>query len=118
LTVSYVVPSGAGDKEQETAMGWIDKTLEGVDQEGLKVSKILLKSNYVQKALINESKNHDLLIIGSSNVRPWKKLVLGDIPRRVHLESPASVMMVRKYEGPAKSWLFRFLTPDAPKPDA
>jgi amino acid transporter/nucleotide-binding universal stress UspA family protein len=118
LTVCYVVPMSAGEEEQESAMAWVDKTLEDVDMKGIKVSKELLQSNYVQKAIIDESKNHDLLIIGSSNVQPWKKLVLGDIPRRVHLESESSVMMVRKYEGPAKSWLFRFLTPDAPKPNA
>jgi amino acid transporter/nucleotide-binding universal stress UspA family protein len=118
LTVTYVVPSPAGDAEQESAMAWIDKTLEEVDLDGVKVEKTLLKSNYVQKAIVNESKNHDLLIIGASNVRPWKTIVLGDIPRRVHLEAECSVMMVRKYEGPAKSWLFRFLTPDAPKPNS
>lgn len=118
LTVCYVVPSAAGEEQQEKAMSWIEKTLEEVDQEGVKVKKILLKSNYVQNAIVNESKNHDLLIIGSSNVQPWKKIVLGDIPRRVQLESTISVITVRKYQGPAKSWLFRFLTPNAPSPEA
>lgn len=118
LTACYVVRTNPTEKEQETALGWIDKTLEGADLEGLEVERLLLESAYVQSAIIDESKHHDLTIIGSSNVQPWKKLVLGDIPRRVHLESPASVMMVRKYEGPAKSWLFRFLTPHAPKPES
>lgn len=118
LTVCYVVPRAADAKQQEAAMNWIGKTLEGVDLTGIELSKVLLKSNFVKKAIVDESKDHDLLIIGASNVQPWKKLVLGDIPRKVHLEAATSVMMVRKYQGPAKSWLFRFLTPDAPKPDA
>ncbi len=117
LTVSYVIRRGATDAERETAMGWIDKTVAGVDLGGIEVAKTLLESNSVEKAIIEESKKHDFTIIGSSNVLPWKKLVLGDIPRNVHLKSPVPVMMVRRYEGPAKSWLFRFLTPHAPRPD-
>ena len=116
ITVCHVVPSAAGEGQREESMSLIDRTLEEVDLKSVEISKVLLKSKYVQKAIIDESKNYDLTIIGSSNVRPWKKLVLGDIPRRVHLESASSVMMVRKYEGPAKSWLFRFLTPNAPTP--
>ncbi len=117
LTVCYVVRKGAGEEEREAALAWIDKTLEGVELEGVKLDKTLLESSSVERAIVNESKNHDLTIIGSSNVKPWKKLVLGDIPRNVHLKSPGAVMMVRKYEGSAKSWLFRFMTPHAPRPD-
>jgi amino acid transporter len=114
LTVCYAVSKGASDQEREKAMGWIDKTLQDVPLEGVRMSKQLLESTSVANAIIDESANHDLVIIGSSNVKPWKQLVFGDIPRKVHLRAPATVMMVRKYEGPAKSWLFRFFTAVAP----
>jgi amino acid transporter/nucleotide-binding universal stress UspA family protein len=117
LTVCYVVHRGAAEADREAALGWIDKTLEEAELKGVKLEKTLLESDSVQRAIIDESKNHDLTIIGASNVKPWKKLVLGDIPRNVHLKSPGAVMMVRKYEGSAKSWLFRFMTPHAPRPD-
>jgi amino acid transporter/nucleotide-binding universal stress UspA family protein len=117
LTVCYVVPRDAAEAEREAALTWIDKTLEDADLKDVKLKKTLLESNSVERAIIDESKNHDLTIIGASNVKPWKKLVLGDIPRVVHLKSPGPVMMVRKYEGPAKSWLFKFMTPYAPRPD-
>jgi nucleotide-binding universal stress UspA family protein/uncharacterized membrane protein len=117
LTVCYVVPKRAAEADREAALGWIEKTLENADLKGLKIEKTRLESDSVERAIIDESKNHDLTIIGASNVKPWKKLVLGDIPRNVHLKSPGAVMMVRKYEGSAKSWLFRFMTPHAPPPD-
>jgi amino acid transporter/nucleotide-binding universal stress UspA family protein len=115
LTVCYAVGRGATNEEREKAMGWIDKTLEDVSLKGIKLDKKVLESTSVQKAIIDESENHDLVIIGSSNVKPWKKLVFGDIPRKVHLRAPATVMMVRKYEGPARSWLFRFFTAGGPR---
>jgi len=110
LTVCYAVKKGASQVERQEAMGWIEKTLEDVPLEKIPLSKELLESTSVQKAIIDESQNHDLVIIGSSNIRPWKQLVFGDIPRKVHLRAPATVIMVRKYEGPARSWLFRFFT--------
>ena len=73
------------------------------------VQKRLIESTSVAGGLAKASRDYDLVVIGAAKEPLFRKILLGEIPEKVARFSPASVLVVKRYEGPVKSLLKRFL---------
>jgi nucleotide-binding universal stress UspA family protein len=61
----------------------------------------------VVDGIVEASANHDLVIIGATDERLFDQVLFGTIPERVALRAPTTVMMVKRYRGPVRSWIRR-----------
>ncbi len=61
----------------------------------------------VVTGIVEESSHHDLVVIGATAERLFDQVLFGTVPERVALRAPVTVMMVKGYRGPVRSWLRR-----------
>ena len=108
LTTGYVVPPDATAEERATARSWIDKTLTHMRLD-IPVEKRLIESKSVAGGLAKASRDFDLVVIGATKEPIFRKILIGEIPQRVARYSPASVLVVKRYEGPVKTLFKRIL---------
>jgi amino acid transporter/nucleotide-binding universal stress UspA family protein len=108
VTAGYVVPPESDAQTRAEARAWIDKTLVHMDLD-LRPQKRLIESKSVPGGLALASRDFDLVVIGAAKEPLFRKVILGEIPEKVARYSPASVLVVKRYEGPVKSWVKRFL---------
>jgi nucleotide-binding universal stress UspA family protein len=106
--VATVSLSNNGSADEKKQYSKIDDTLKNVDFTGVSVIRRIIKSDSVIRGLIEESKGHDLVIIGASNQSIFQQLRFGSIPVEVARGSPKPVLVVKKYEWPVKMWIRRF----------
>ncbi len=109
LTAGIIIDPTLPADEREKKLEWLEKTFEDVDISEVKLEKKGIEAKSVLVGIIQESNKHDLVIIGSSNEPPWKRLFFGTIPKIVAKQSQSSVMMVKKSEGALVSWFKKFL---------
>jgi amino acid transporter/nucleotide-binding universal stress UspA family protein len=64
----------------------------------------------VVDGIVQESAEHDLVVIGATAERLFDQVLFGTIPERVALRAPVTVMMVKGYKGPVRSWIRRSLS--------
>ncbi len=108
VTTGYVVSPEATPEERTSARRWIDKTLTHVRVD-VPVDKKLIEATSVAAGLAKASRDFDLVIIGAAKEPLFRKILLGEIPEKVARFSPASVLVVKRYEGPVKSIIKRIL---------
>jgi nucleotide-binding universal stress UspA family protein len=109
VTACYVMPRDAGPEEERAAEDVIRRTLRHVDLG--EVESRLLRSNSVAAAIAAEGADYDLIVVGAAKKTGlFKQLLFGEIPDRVGRYAPTSVMLVKRREGPTKSWLRRLLS--------
>ena len=56
-----------------------------------------------------ESRDYDLVVLGAAREPFLQQVMFGEIPEKVARFSPASVLVVKRYEGHVRSWLKRAL---------
>jgi amino acid transporter/nucleotide-binding universal stress UspA family protein len=61
----------------------------------------------VVTGIVEESARHDLVVIGATAARLFDQVLFGTIPERVALRAPVTVMMVKGYRGPVRTWIRR-----------
>lgn len=105
LTVATIIP----ETEKQDGEEFLDSTLKDIDFASTKLNKKILKSHSIMETILNESKNHDMIIIGASRRSLYHQMRYGSLPRNIALYSQVPVMIVKKYEGTIKSWIKRFL---------
>ncbi len=108
VMASYVVPPGASEARRSEAERWIEKTLVHFD-ETLPLEKRLIEAESVAGGLALASRDCDLVVIGAAKEPLFRKMLLGEIPEKVARHSPASVLVVKRYEGTVKSLVKRLL---------
>jgi amino acid transporter/nucleotide-binding universal stress UspA family protein len=108
VTAGYVVPPDASPAERAEAEAWIDKTLVHVGVE-TPVTRRLIESKTVAGGLALASRDYDLVVIGAAKEPLFRQMLLGEIPEKVARFSPASVLVVKRYEGPVKGFLKKLL---------
>ena len=59
----------------------------------------------VVEGIVHEAANYDLVVIGATAERLSEQVLFGTIPERVALRAPVTVMMVKGYKGPVRSWI-------------
>jgi len=108
VTASYVVPPGASEEQRSEAERWIEKTLVHFDVT-LPLETQLLEAESVAGGLALASRDCDLVVIGAAKEPLFRKMLLGEIPEKVARHSPASVLVVKRYEGTVKSLFKRLM---------
>jgi hypothetical protein len=58
---------------------------------------------------LEETEKHTLVIIGATEERLFEQRLFGSVPQRVARECDKTVIMVKRYQGPVRSWLKRLL---------
>ena len=64
----------------------------------------------VVDGIVEESAQHDLVVIGATAERMFDQVLFGTVPERVAQRAPVTVMMVKGYKGPVRSWIRRNLS--------
>ena len=59
--------------------------------------------------LAKASRDFDLVVIGAAKEPVFRKMLIGEIPQKVARFSPASVLVVKRYEGPVKTLIKRIM---------
>ncbi len=108
VTAGYVVPPDATAEQRHVARGWIDKTLAHMNVD-VPVEKQLIESESVAGGLAKASRDFDLVVIGAAKEPLFRKMLIGEIPQKVARFSPASVLVVKRYEGPVKTLFKRIM---------
>lgn len=103
VTLLYVcVPSTSGPDAQ--ARGYeLLRSLSSAYEEELEVE--VLVADDVVEGIVSEAHNHDLVVIGATEEGLFEQVLFGTIPERVTQRAPVTVMMVKRYRGPLRSWL-------------
>jgi nucleotide-binding universal stress UspA family protein len=60
--------------------------------------------------IVQASADHDLVVIGATDERLFDQVRFGNVSERVALRAPVTVMMVKGYRGPVRSWIRRNLS--------
>jgi amino acid transporter/nucleotide-binding universal stress UspA family protein len=105
VTLLYVcVPAGAGPDMQARGFELLRSLAAGYDYP-IEVS--VVTADDVVNGIVEESRHHDLVVIGATDERLFEQVLFGTIPELVALRAPVTVMMVKGYKGPVRSWIRR-----------
>lgn len=67
----------------------------------------VLPAHDVVDGIVEESAEHDLVLIGATAERLFDQVLFGTIPERVAHRAPVTVIMVKRYKGPVRRWIRR-----------
>jgi amino acid transporter/nucleotide-binding universal stress UspA family protein len=73
------------------------------------LERLVIIAPDVVTGILDEAKKHTLIVIGATAEGLFEQRLFGSIPQRVALESDKTVIMVKRYRGPVRSWLRRVL---------
>jgi nucleotide-binding universal stress UspA family protein len=76
---------------------------------GVDVEKKIIEASSVAGGIAKESRDYDLVVLGAAQEPYIRQVMFGEIPEKVARYSPASVLVVKRYEGPVRGWLKRML---------
>ncbi|MEE2669613.1 MAG: amino acid permease [Gemmatimonadota bacterium] len=102
VTACQVVNRDASSEARAEAHHWIDKTLGRMDSD-VHVERLLIESKSIAGGIARASKDFDLVVLGAARMPVFQQVLFGEIPEKVARYSPASVLVVKEYEGPIRS---------------
>lgn len=108
VTACYVVPPDATEEVRRQADAWIGKTLDAM-QVDIPVKRKLIEATSIAGGIAKESRDYDLVVLGAAREPFLSQVMFGEIPEKVARYSPASVLVVKRYEGHVRSFLKRAL---------
>lgn len=108
VTACYVVPPDATEETRRQADEWIASTLESIEMT-IPVNRKIIEAESVAGGIALESRDYDLVVLGAAREPFLQQVMFGEIPEKVARYSPASVLVVKRYEGHVRSWLKRTL---------
>ena len=104
ITLCNVVEPDATEQDRAEARRWIERTRERIEGD-VEVDQQLIEATTIAGGIAKASKDYDLVVLGAAR-EPWYQQVLfGEIPEKVARYSPASVLVVKRYEGKLRSLL-------------
>jgi amino acid transporter/nucleotide-binding universal stress UspA family protein len=105
ITLLYVcVPADAGPRAQ--ARGYeLLRSLASAHSYPMEVQ--VRTADDVVDGIVEEATRHDLLIIGATAEGLFEQVLFGTIPERVAHQASPTVIMVKGYRGPVRSWIRR-----------
>ncbi len=102
VTACHIVDPDASAEERAEAERWLDKTLDLIGPEVV-VDRLLIEGTSVAGGIARASKNFDLVVLGAAREPFFQQVLFGEIPEKVARYSPASVLVVKRYEGHVRS---------------
>ena len=106
VTACHVVDPDAGPEARAEAHHWIDKTLLRIGPD-VEVDRLLIESESVAGGIALASRDFDLVVLGAAREPIFRQVLFGEIPEKVARYSPASVLVVKQYEGHVRSMFKR-----------
>jgi CIC family chloride channel protein len=108
ITLLHVcVPAEARPEVRAKAFELLRNTAAGYDYP-LEVT--VRPADNIAGGIIAESSGHDLVVLGATAERLFDQVVFGTVPERVMLGASVTVMMVKRYRGPVRTWIRRSLS--------
>jgi len=105
ITLMYVcLPADASPEKRAGGFELLRSLAAGYDYP---MEVTVLADDDVVTGIVKESANHDLVVIGSTGERLFEQALFGTIPERVAHSAPVTVIMVKGYKGPIRSWFRR-----------
>ena len=105
VTLQYIcVPAAASPEVRARGYELLHNLSSGFDYP-LEVK--VTAADDVVDGIVEESGQHNLVVIGATAGRLFDQVLFGTIPEHVALRAPVTVMMVKGYKGPVRSWLGR-----------
>jgi nucleotide-binding universal stress UspA family protein len=106
LHVIMVIDPGAPTAERERAERLLQEATVGT--EGFTVDTELFEAEDVVDAIVTETGNHDLTIIGATREGLLQRVLFGAIPEAVGQRAQSTVIMTKRYQGVTSrlAWLF------------
>jgi amino acid transporter/nucleotide-binding universal stress UspA family protein len=105
ITLQYVcVPAAASPEAKAGGYELLHNLASGYDYP-LEVK--VTAADGVVDGIVEESRQHDLVVIGATASRLFDQALFGAVPEHVAHRAPVTVMMVKGYKGPVRSWIGR-----------
>jgi amino acid transporter/nucleotide-binding universal stress UspA family protein len=105
VTLLYICGPQDASPEAQASGYELLRSLASAYDYPLKV-KVSLAADVVT-GVVDESAHHDLIVIGATAERLFDQVLFGTIPERVAHRAPVTVMMVKGYRGPVRTWIRR-----------
>ncbi len=102
-----VVDAEADEAEADAALDRIEGSLEALELDDRDVGRRLIRARSVAGGVAKTSREYDLVVIGAAPARMFKRFLVGDIPEKVARFSPASVILIRRWQGPVAGLFHR-----------
>ncbi len=106
VTTLYICRPGATAEDEEEGRRRIAQTFAGLETDDLVETKVSIASGVV-RGILEEAEKHDVTLLGASEESLLDQFLFGPVPERVASQSSKMVVMVKRYRGLARFWLYR-----------
>jgi amino acid transporter/nucleotide-binding universal stress UspA family protein len=103
ITALYVA-RGADRRLTEAGHRILDKATASFDYP---VEPKVISAPTILEGILREAEDYNLVVVGASEEGFFEQLLFGALPARVARECSKTVMIVKRYQGPVKSWIHR-----------
>ena len=94
-----VVEPNPTDEERADAQERLDATFGAIETEDIGIEHRLVEGEEIAEAIISESAEHDLMIIGATREGLLQQFVFGGIPEEVGRRAENTVIMAKRNLG-------------------
>jgi nucleotide-binding universal stress UspA family protein len=108
ITLLYVTPADANSGAMARGYELLRSLATGFDYP---LEALVVTAPDVVTGILREAEEHNLVLMGATEERLFEQRLFGSISERVARESSKTVIMVKQYRGPVRSWLRRLLLP-------
>jgi amino acid transporter/nucleotide-binding universal stress UspA family protein len=105
VTTLFVAQSG-NSQDADAGRARLEALVAGVDYP---VDVEVVYGTGVVEGIRDVGGRYDLLVIGATEQGLFDRFIFGNIPERVAQECLQTTIMVKRYQGPVKSWLRRVI---------
>jgi len=103
ITALYV--ARGGDRRLiELGEGILDKAMAPFDYP---IEPKVISAPTILEGILQEAEQSNLVVLGATEEGFFEQLLFGALPERVARECSKTVMIVKRYQGPVKSWIHR-----------
>lgn len=96
ITFCSIVPPEASETAVEETQAMLEEATGRItEKNGLKIGSRIIHNKSVTEGILEESKNHDAIMLGATEHR-FKKFLFGSIPEVIAKESLKTVVLVKK----------------------
>jgi amino acid transporter/nucleotide-binding universal stress UspA family protein len=106
ITLLYVTPEDENSGAMARGYELLRSLAAGVDYP---LEALVVTAPDVVTGILREAEEHNLVVMGATEERLFDQRLFGSISQRVASACGKTVIMVKRYQGPVRSWLRRLL---------
>jgi amino acid transporter len=108
ITLLYVTPEDENSGAMARGYELLRSLAAGIDYP---LEALVVTAPDVVTGILREAEEHNLVVMGATEERLFDQRLFGSISQRVASACGKTVIMVKRYRGPVRSWLRRWLLP-------